>query len=767
MVERVKSMAGRNGKMGWRLLATLAIVGAALLAAGHDLGATTQDAAPSDRIQSQPASDCVSDDLLQKVRHYYDVNKDRSPGYGANWKRVLVAFGDVQDSQLTAMSAADARTRESRWFGWQPIRKALDCIEAKSVQPTPEAKQTQQPDATSEISVTAGPDVVEGDIMHFIVTATPAPTTPLDVEVTVTATGSFAVPATTYTATIPTSGSWKMKLSSYADSIDELDGTVTATIDPGSAYTVSATASTATLTVQDDDDPPLPQVGITSGHMSISEGDDVTLIISSNQAPTTALTVPLSIVATGDFGVASGTHTVTIPTSGSVMHTISTDDDFTDEADGTLSITVGAGTGYDVSLNGSFRFIQIADDDLATSAQPQIAQQVEPSISVSTSVPVNSNGRHLILEGLPFTVTVTATPAPTSDLTVKLQLSQGGYHIVSPNATTTPPLQNISTCGFNVDDDRFEYYVDVTIPANQTQTTLNFKSEASLMNAWDSYFRYEVMDGDGYTVSDTNNRVNVVVRDPGGGGVSAGRAPLSLIQNWRQAANANVLDWMSEARNWDRVRLAFGDPDPSIHTKWARTLAPVALMTAREAEDMQSVYPPMTRSGKYGLNLPRNSSRWLEWARAAESLRELEECDRISGVTKTTTGGPSEIYVIRDKPSTSEGSYARFIIIADPAITKKTAIYFTITSNNVSFDHVIMSRFRSNVSNFIGRLPGRTVFGTGIYLTKGSYGSVSMLTLDDRIANGTGTVTFTLNEGDGYTIRSGGESASMTVWEND
>ena len=278
MVERVKSMTGRSGKMGWRLLATLAIVGAALLAAGYELGATTQDAVPSDSRpgQRQPASDCVSDELLQKVRHYYDVNKNRSPGYGANWKRVLIAFGDVQDSQLTAMSAADARTRESRWFGWQPVRKALDCIEAKSVQPTPQAKQTQQPGVTSEISVTAGPDVVEGDIMYFTVSANPAPTTPLDVDVTVTATGSYAVPATTYTVTIPTSGSWNMKLSSYADSIDEPDGTVTATIDPGSGYTVSATASTATLTVQDDDDPPLPQVGITSGHMSISEGDDVT-----------------------------------------------------------------------------------------------------------------------------------------------------------------------------------------------------------------------------------------------------------------------------------------------------------------------------------------------------------------------------------------------------------------------------------------------------------------------------------------------------------
>ena len=77
-----------------------------------------------------PATNCVSGTMLNQVRHYYDVNKDRTPGYGKNWKRVLIAFGDTTDTNLTAFTAAEARDRESKWSGWRPVRMTLECIEA-------------------------------------------------------------------------------------------------------------------------------------------------------------------------------------------------------------------------------------------------------------------------------------------------------------------------------------------------------------------------------------------------------------------------------------------------------------------------------------------------------------------------------------------------------------------------------------------------------------------------------------------------------------
>ena len=88
-----------------------------------------------------PPSNCVSDATLELARDYYDLNRDRAPGYGRNWRRVLVAFGDiVTDDQVTGFTAAEALAREQLWFGWKPFREALECIEA--------ARQTPPPPAT-------------------------------------------------------------------------------------------------------------------------------------------------------------------------------------------------------------------------------------------------------------------------------------------------------------------------------------------------------------------------------------------------------------------------------------------------------------------------------------------------------------------------------------------------------------------------------------------------------------------------------------------
>ena len=645
----------------WLALAGM-LAAMVLFGSRQDLHATTHDAVPPDYVQRQPASDCVSDALLEKVRHYYEINKHRSPGFGTNWKRVLIAFGDVEDSQLTAMSAADARTRESRWFGWQPVRKALDCIEAKSAPTQPE--QTQQPAVFSEISVTAGPDVVEGDILTFTVTATPAPTAPLNVDVTVTATGSYAVAATTYSASIPTSGSWTMKLSTYADSIDEPDGTVTATIDPGSGYTISSTAGSATLTVQDDDDPPLPQVGISSGHMSIVEGDDVTLMITSTPAPTSPLTVPLSIVATGDFGVPNGSRTVTIPTSGSLTHTISTTNDDTPESDGSLSILLGTGAGYNPSLNGSYRYIQITDNDFTFAAlqSPQSAQPTQasgPSISITTSVPARAeaNGKRIIPEGNAFTVTVTADSPPSSDLTVKVRMTARGGHVASPNGSWNPNNTSIASCSFNATADQFEYDLEVTIPGGDKTGTLNVRTKANLLNTPHSTFKFSLMGDNSYVVSGNDN-VKVTIASIPLKGSNVGRAPLSWVRGWHNSALGDVLPGL-----WERVRLAMGDPNVTLSD------ASASPMTAAEAGEIQSRYPALTL---VPLNLSHGVMDWLNWGRTAEILREIEACAKLSQV-KPSINVEADQHV-------HEGTPASFTITAVPAPSTELSVPITVTT---------------------------------------------------------------------------------------
>ena len=115
----------------------------------------TPTSAPA-RAAAAPDNNCVADSLLATVRYYYDVNQNRPPGYGENWKRVLIAFRDVQDGQLTPYTAAEAQQGEQRWSGWRPVRQALECIES-ATQPAPTPTPTPAPTPTSALVPTPTP----------------------------------------------------------------------------------------------------------------------------------------------------------------------------------------------------------------------------------------------------------------------------------------------------------------------------------------------------------------------------------------------------------------------------------------------------------------------------------------------------------------------------------------------------------------------------------------------------------------------------------
>ena len=106
------------------------------------------------------------------------------------------------------------------------------------------------------VRITAGSGVTEGDSAAFTVSADPLPAAPLDVTVTVEQSGDFAASGETgaRTLTLPTSGSIDIAVDTLDDSVDEPDGSVTATIDTGAGYTVADSPDdSATVPVTDND----------------------------------------------------------------------------------------------------------------------------------------------------------------------------------------------------------------------------------------------------------------------------------------------------------------------------------------------------------------------------------------------------------------------------------------------------------------------------------------------------------------------------------
>ena len=105
------------------------------------------------------------------------------------------------------------------------------------------------------VTVTGGIGVTEGALAVFTMTASPAPSAPLRVNVSVSwvdAHGIVGSRTLTTSSTIPTTGRSKWAFPTRADSVDEPDGSVTVTVTAGTGYTVGSPSS-ATVVVYDDD----------------------------------------------------------------------------------------------------------------------------------------------------------------------------------------------------------------------------------------------------------------------------------------------------------------------------------------------------------------------------------------------------------------------------------------------------------------------------------------------------------------------------------
>ncbi len=422
--------------------------------------AVSDDDDPPPPPPPPPPADCVSDEVLESARDYYDLHRDRAPGFGRNWRRVLVAFGDVVDDQLTAFTAAEALEGEQRWFGWRPFREALECIE------------TATPPTDPQISVAAGSAVTEGTAASFTLTASPAPAANLDVTVTVAQTGDFGATTGSRTVTIPTTGSYTLTVATTGDTADEADGSITVTISTGNGYTVSTSTGTATVAVSDDDDPPPPppvdpEISFTASS-DVTEGTAASFTLTANPAPAAGLTVNVTITQNGNYGAATGQRTVTIPTSGSYTLTVATTNDTTDETDGSITATIDNGNGYTVSSNNSSATVAVADDD------------PPPPVVPTVSIRAGSD----VTEGDGAVFTVTANPAPAAGLTVNVTITQNGnYGAATGTRTITIPTggsYTFTVATTNDTTDETDGAITATINTSNSYTVSSTQNTATV-----------------------------------------------------------------------------------------------------------------------------------------------------------------------------------------------------------------------------------------------------------------------------------------------
>ncbi len=428
-------------------------------------GAATVGVADNDDpVVEEQTGYTVDPDVIAKVRELASQTQ-HGTAHVNRWNRVLVAFGEHDGTGVTGgpMTAAEAQDMADKHSSpvWDEVVTELTALEAASAQ-TP-------PPPTPEVSVTAGSGITEGGDAVFTVTASPAPSSNLDVSVTVSQSGDYGATTGQRTVTIPTTGSVTLTVGTTDDTTDETDGSVTATVNAGSGYTVSSSQGAATVAVSDNDDAPTPVVSVTAGS-GVTEGGDAVFTVTASPAPASNLDVSVTVSQSGDYGATTGQRTVTVPTTGSVTLTVGTTDDSADETDGSVTATVNAGSGYTVSSTQGAATVGVADNDDAPT----------PVVSVTAGSGVT--------EGGDVVFTVTASPAPASNLAVSVTVSQSGDY----GATTGRRTVTVPTSGS----------VTLTVGTTDDTTDETDGSVIATVNA-----------GSGYTVSSSQGAATVGVSD--------------------------------------------------------------------------------------------------------------------------------------------------------------------------------------------------------------------------------------------------------------
>ena len=383
MVRSTAQFVLPRGFRVWRLLAIVALIGVAL-------------AVTSDHSQADAPVDVVTTDT--SITLSWSADGDVKFYW---WQPIAGKLERITVSGAKSWTATGLQPESEHefsffgaFYGWLKFKTKA------SGDPPP-------PPPTPEVSIAAGADITEGSPATFTLTANPAPTQSLNVSVSPSQSGNFGAGSAAKTVTVTTSGTATVTFSTTNDNIDEPDGSVTASVDSGTGYTVSSSTGSATLTVTDDD---VPELSIASDG-NVTEGSAASFTITASPTPHTWLTANVDITATGSYGVTTGAQTVTIPTSGSKSFTVSTSSDTTDEPDGSVTAALSTGTRYTVSSSAGTATATVSDDD-------------DPPPPPDPVVSITAGGD--VTEGSDASFTVTITPEPSANIGVAITLAESG-----------------------------------------------------------------------------------------------------------------------------------------------------------------------------------------------------------------------------------------------------------------------------------------------------------------------------------------------------
>ena len=354
--------------------------------------------------------------------------------------------------------------------------------------------------------------VTEGAGASFTVNANPAPAANLDVSVAVSQ-GGFVVAdsnrgaktvtinanATSKTYTVPTED----------DMIDELNGSVTVTVNSGEGYTVGSTAA-ATVTVNDND---TAAVNVSeSGGTSVTEAsgagrtDTYTVVLATQ--PTHSVTITPTSATPAAATVSSALTFTTSNWNNAQTVTVTGVDDNTDQS-GNRSATIShSAASTDANYNGNT--ISIANVTATVVDNDTAAVNISPAtVSVTEAAGAGRTDTYTVVLATRPTHEVTITP--TSDTPTAATVSPGTLTFTTSNWSSA---QTVTVTG--VDDNMDQSgNRSVTISHSAASTDANYNGNTiSIANVTATVVDN---DGAGLSINETGTPKETRVTETGSG----------------------------------------------------------------------------------------------------------------------------------------------------------------------------------------------------------------------------------------------------------
>ncbi|MYH77938.1 MAG: hypothetical protein F4134_09485, partial [Acidimicrobiaceae bacterium] len=550
----------------------------------------------------------------------------------------------------------------------------------------------------------ASSGVTEGANITFTISGVPAVPGTISVGYTVTQTGDFVCDADQGDQTVSFTGSSvTVMVCTENDQTSESSGSATVTLNKHTTYRVSSTQNSVTVPVWDNDGGvTLPVVSVTGGS-AVTEGTAASFTVSVSPAPTgtDTVTVHYTVTQTGSY-VASGDRgakQVTIGSSGTATVSVPTQADSNDEDNGSVTVTIDADSAYTISNTAGDATVTVNDDD-DPATQPQL------TITRDTSP---------IVEGQNASFTITASPAPTSTITIRYNVSQSGDYVISGN--------------------RGIKMVDLT--GGSTSVTFTVATEDDSADEDNGSVTVTIFSGTGYTRGSPNS-ATITVNDNDGSlpvaSVTAGTSPVT------EGTAASFTVSVSPAPT--------GSDTVTVHYTVTQTGSYVA------SGDRGAKQVTIGSSGTATVSVPTQADSNDEDNGSVTVTIDADSAYTISNtagdatVTVNDDDDPAtqpRLSVTRSAAAVTEGSPAAFTISASPAATSSITVRYRVSQSG---------------SFLTGGTGNRTV------RLSGASAAISLATVDDSADESNGSVTVTILTNSGYTVGSP-QSATVTVRDND